>query len=233
MGRKDGKEENHIDAFELEPLSGRLLPISSTVIAARMAYITVDRKGSWLLGASFRSSLIAVYSISGRGQIRPVGCFSMAMANRAHQILLDHSNRYAFVPNLGADLVVQLLFDERNGMLRENSPSSVNMQNGAGCRHIAFHPNCRFVYPLNELDGSIVVFGLDASNGTLVDVGKDSILRPDITGNPWCAQIHVSRDETRLFASERRGRTLACWNIEPASGQLSNRTLIETGRNPR
>lgn len=233
IGERDGVEEDRIDAFEIIPGSGRLVPLSSTVVMARMAHISVDRSGGWLLGASFPSSLIAVYPIGSRGQVQSVPSFSMPTPKKAHQILTDHSNRFAFVPNLGADLVMQLRFDADRGVLVENAPPLVHLQSGAGCRHIAFHPNRRYVYLLNELDGSLVVYELDSATGTLSEIGRDSILRPDLEGDPWGAQILVSPDGYRLFASERRGRTLAAWNIDPNSGEISNRQIIETGGNPR
>ncbi len=233
IGQKDGNEEDHIVSFEIGRRPGLLTPLSSAVIGARMAHISVDRTENWLLGSSFQSSLAAVYPISGEGEVQPVEAYSSSMPNKARQILLGQSNRYAFVPNLGADLVVQLLFDEHAGTLSDNSPSAVGLQRGAGCRHIAFHPCGRSVYLLNELDGSIVAFELDASAGTLGEIGRASILHPDLEGRPWGAQIHVAPDGMRLFASERRGRALACWDMSQETGQLANRMPIETGGNPK
>jgi len=233
IGERDGAEEDRIDTFEIDRVTGMLTPLSSTVIVARMAHIRVDRTGSFLLGASFPSSLIAVYPIGERGQVAAEPSFVMPTPRKAHQILTDPSNRFAFVPNLGADLVMQLVFDEKTGTLTENAPPALHFQPGAGCRHLAYHPNRRFVYLLNELDGSLIVLRLDQANGTLSEISRDTILRPDLVGSPWGAQIHVTPDGKRLFASERRGATLAVWEIDGASGQVSNRRIVETGANPR
>lgn len=232
IGENAGAEEDRIDAFEIGT-DGRLAPLSSTVVVARMAHISVDRTGRWLLGASFPSSLVAIYPIGSHGQVQSVPSFTMPTPRKAHQILTDHSNRYAFVPNLGADLVMQFRFDAATGTLTENSPPAVHVQPGAGCRHMAYHPNRRYAYLLNELDGSLIVYRLDPATGTLSEVTRDTILRPDLDGTPWGAQIHVSPDGNRLFTTERRGKTLAIWTIDPASGQLSDRQILETGGNPR
>ena len=232
IGERDGGEEDHIDTFEIQE-DGQLVLLSSTTVMARMAHIAVDKTGGWLLGASFPSSLIAVYPIGSRGQVQSTPSFSMTTPRKAHQILTDPSNRFAFVPNLGADMVMQLTFDAHTGRFAENTPPAVNLQPGAGCRHVAYHPNRRYVYLLNELDGSLVVYRLDPEAGTLSEISRDSILRPDLEGAPWGAQIHVSPDGGRLFASERRGATLAMWRIDPESGQLFDRLILETGPNPR
>ena len=232
IGERNGKEENRIETFEIG-LDGQLLALSTTVVMARMAHISVDRTGQFLLGASFPSSLIAVYPIGDAGHVQSVPSFSMAASQKAHQILIDPSNRFAFVPNLGADLVMQLVFDQETGKFIENNPSTVALQTGAGCRHIAFHPNRRYVYLLNELDGSLVVYQLNPDNGTLSELSRDSILKEGLRGTPWGAQLHVTPDGASLFASERRGSTLAFWDIDEQSGQLHNRRIIETGKNPR
>ena len=202
IGERDGAEENRFDAFEIEPGTGELTHLSTTVAVARMAHISVDRTGNFLLGASFPSSLIAVHPIGRGGQVQERPCFLMPTPLKAHQILTDYSNRFAFVPNLGADLVMQLVFDERTGTLSENSPPAIHLQPGAGCRHIAFHPGRRHVYLINELDGSLVAYRLDNRSGTLAEIGRDSILRPGLKGAPWGAQLHVAPEGGRLFATE-------------------------------
>lgn len=233
IGERDGAEEDRIDAFEIDRMTGALVPLSSTVIVARMAHIRVDRTGGFLLGASFPSSLIAVYPIGDRGHVAAEPSFVMPTPSKAHQILTDPSNRFAFVPNLGADLVMQLVFDDNTGAFHENAPPALQFQPGAGCRHVAYHPNRRYVYLLNELDGSLIVLRFDPATGKLSEIARDTILRPDLDGSPWGAQVHVSPDGRRLFASERRGASLAVWDIVGASGQISNRRIVETGANPR
>ena len=233
IGEKEGVEEDRIDSFEIDRMTGRLMRLSSTVILARMAHIRVDRSGRYLLGASFPSSLVAVWPRSDDGHIMAEPTFTMEAPEKAHQILTDASNRFAFVPNLGADLVMQLIFDDRTGTFSENTPSALHFAPGAGCRHMAHHPNQRFVYLLNELDGALIVLRLDPVKGTLSEVMSDTILGDDLGGTPWGAQIHVSPDGSRLYASERRGPTLAQWDIDGRSGQISNRHILKTGAIPR
>ena len=233
IGEKNGQEEDRIDVFAIDRATGRLTAISSRVILARMAHIRTDRTGRYLLGASFASSLIATWSISEDGQLSSEPGFTMPTPSKAHQILTDRSNSFAFIPNLGADLVMQLKFDVHTGTFCENTPSVMSFQAGAGCRHIAHHPNGRFLYLLNERDGSLIVLHLDTRSGRLTEVMRDVILRPDMAGVPWGAQIHVAPDGQRLYATERRGATLAQWNIDNATGHVSNRILVETGQNPR
>ncbi len=233
IGEKDGEEEDHIDAFTIDPASGKLAHLSTTIIDVRMAHISVDRTGQFLLGASFPSHKVAVYPIGPRGQVqeKPT-CWRDSPLN-AHQILIDPSNRFCFVSCLGGHQVMQLVFDQNTGKFTDNNPATIQLQTGAGCRQVAFHPDRRFVYLLNERDGTMVEYALDQDRGTLSEIGRDSYIKPDLQGEPWGAQIHVCPLGRRLFASDRRGKTLACWRLNADDGKMANRQIVDCGGNPR
>jgi 6-phosphogluconolactonase len=51
-------------------------------------------------------------------------------------------------------------FDADQGTLVPNEPAFAQVKPGAGPRHIAFHPNGRWAYVINEMASTITVFGL-------------------------------------------------------------------------
>lgn len=232
-GDQDSPDKNIIDTFDIDQATGLLTHMSSTSVMAQLSHISTDRSGNFILGASEPSGLIVVYPIGSRGQVQPYPTYTMVPLPGAHQILTDYSNQYAYVPSLSSDMMVSLIFDEKTGVLSKNSPSEIALPNGAGCRHLAFHPNRRYVYLLNQRDGSLVVYRLTAATGGLHEIMRTSILPADFSGEPWSAQIHVSPMGDRLFASERRGSTLAAWDIDHLSGKLSDRHIVKTLDNPR
>lgn len=232
-GDQDSAEKNLVDTYAIDQGTGHLTHMSSAPVMAQLGHISVDRSGGFLLGASEPSGLVVVYPIGNRGQIQPYPSYSMVPLPGAHQILTDYSNRYAYVPSLSGDMMASLIFDEKTGSFRANSPPEIALTNGAGCRHLAFHPNRRHVYLLNQRDGSLVVYRLTPETGGLHEIMRTSVLPPDFTGAPWAAQIHVSPNGDRLYASERRGSTLAAWDVDHLSGKISNRNIVETAENPR
>lgn len=232
-GDQESDDKNIVDTFAIDQGTGHLIHMSTAPIMAQLGHISVDRSGGFLLGASQPSGLVVVYPIGHHGQVQPYPSYSMVPLPGAHQILTDYSNQYAYVPSLSSDMMASLIFDEKTGTFRENSPPEIALQHGAGCRHLAFHPNRRFLYLLNQYDGSVVVYRLAAATGGLHEVMRASVLPLDFKGSPWAAQIHVSPNGDRLFASERRGSTLAAWDIDQLNGQISNRHLVETAENPR
>ncbi len=233
IGEVDGEEEPRYDIFRIVSSSGALVRLDTVKAPARMAHISVDKTGRFLLGASFPSDVIAVHPIGARGYVQETPSDLRAAPGKAHQIMTDASNRFAFVPNFGAALVMQLLFDERTGTFDDNSPSNFQQPAESGPRHVAHHPDGRFVYLLNEKEGVVVACALDANAGTLQEIQRENIMPDGFEDEPWSAQIHVTPDGRQLFCSERRSSILCRFAIDLQTGHLSGRLLQDTDEVPR
>lgn len=232
-GDQTGPEKDVVDTYTIDPDIGCLTHISSAPVMAQLSHISVDRTGEFLLGASEPSGLVVAYPIGDHGHVQPHASGTVVPLPGAHQILTDYSNRYAYIPSLSSDVLVSLSFDERTGSFTANSPPEVALQTGAGCRHLAFHPNRRYMYLLNQKDGSLICYRMDPATGGLSELTRTSILPDGFEGSPWGAQIKVSPDGNRLFTSERRSDTFAVWDIDQTSGRLSDRHIALTPKNPR
>lgn len=234
IGEVDGVEDPRYDTFRIDATTGELTHIETVKAPARMAHIFVERSGRFLLGASFPGSVIASHSLGPRGVPQEMPSDLRPTPRKAHQIMTDLSNRFAYVPNLGADLVMQLRFDERSGRFADNQPPELFFGESSGPRHFAFHPGGRWAYLLNELDGSLVAHRLDPATGALEAMQQESALVDGFdAGEPWAAQIHVTPNGRFLYASERRASTLAGWRIDPRTGRLSDRKVIPCEKTPR
>ena len=229
----DEGEITRVESFEIHPETKRLNRVSSTPVIARFAHISVDRSGNFLLGASFPSSCIAVYPIGDRGHVQSYPTDTMVTPFRSHQILTDYSNRYAYVPCMKSHTVMCLGFDDRTGQLSELSPPSYQPAPGAGPRHIAHHPNRRYAFLVNEMNGTVSSLRLDRASGGLTEIMTTSYVLDDLEEDPWGAQIHVTPDGNRLFVADRRGHTMAIFDIDNLSGHMTNRRLVDVGKNPR
>ena len=212
-----------VATFAIARADGRLTPLGEAPLPASMAYIAIDRSGRYLLSASYPGNVIAVGPIAADGVARAVQQ-TLPTAPHAHAIAADASNRFVFATVLGGDHVMQLRFDETSGRLTPNDPPILKTRDGAGPRHLIFHPNGRFVYLLNELDASLDVLALDAQRGTLAHEQSIDTLPSGFDGKPWAADLHLTPDGRFLYSSERRSSTLAAFAVDAASGHL---TLIE------
>jgi 6-phosphogluconolactonase len=241
--------------YAIDAASGALEKLSSVPIADSFPYISTDRTGRHLFGASYGGNLVGVHPIEGGGrvgesqQVIPVG-------RNAHCILVDHTNRYVFVSTLGTDQVFQFVFDAATGRLAANTPPVLQLEAGTGPRHMAFSNDNRFLYLLNELAGTVTLLALDAATGQLSERGSESILPPDTPlrrGMPrggvgastagqeprdtsrdiWASDLRLSPDNRFLYAAERTGSTLSCLAVDVASGKLTRLGSVATEKQPR
>jgi 6-phosphogluconolactonase len=218
--------------FAIDPATGRLRHMASGPLADSLAYITVDRTGRFLLGASYPGHLVTVNPIGPPGTVRPPSQVMPGHPN-AHSILVDPANRYALVPTLGNDRVSVFTFDATAGTLAPATPPTVDVQAGAGPRHLRFHPGGALVYVLGELDGAVYVFDYDAAHGRLTAKQSVSALPPGFHGAPSAADLHVTPDGRFLYASERTSSTLAGFRIDPSRGTLTPLGSVPTEKEPR
>ncbi len=219
-------------SFAIDARSGALSPLGEAPLPHSMAWIGTDRSGRWLLSASYGGHLVAVSTVGVDGaaqattQVVPTG-------PNAHAIATDASNRFAFATNLGGGVVLQFRFDAATGRLTPNEPPHVAVRDGAGPRHLAWHPGGCWLCLLNELDASIDVFAFDATQGTLAHAHTVSSLPASSQGAPWAADLHFTPDGRFLYSSDRRSHTLAALAFDAATGQLALRGHTPVPTEPR
>ena len=76
---------------------------------------------------------------------------------RAHMVTFDPSGRWVVVTDLGLDRLYVYRLDTVTGELVANVPPYLQFERGRGPRHIAFHPNGRLAYLINELSAIMTV----------------------------------------------------------------------------
>ena len=208
-------------SYRIDRQTGRLTHIATAPLPASMPYIATDRTGRFLLSASYQSAVAAVSAIDAEGRVGAAPIQVLNTAPNAHCIVTDAANRFAFVPCLGGDHVMQLRFDAGSGWLSPNAPPYLATKKGAGPRHIVFHPDGRLAFLINELDASILSLAYDPSKGTLTELAAASALPPTFSGKAWAADIHVTPDGGFLYASERTSSTLAGFAVDAGTGALA------------
>jgi 6-phosphogluconolactonase len=98
-----------------------------------------------------------------------------------------------------------------------------------------FHPGGRFAYCTNELDATVGAFRVDAAAGTLSPIGVQSLLPARHRGRPpfAAADIHITPDGRRLYASERASNSLTGFSIDGVTGALTPVGNVPTEERPR
>jgi 6-phosphogluconolactonase len=210
-----------VAAYRIDAQTGRLSHLATAPLPASMTYIVTDRSGRFLLGASYSGAVASVSAVSAEGRVAPTATQVLMTAANPHCIVTDPANRFAFIPCLGSDLVMQMKFDAKAGKLSANAPDCVRGAQSAGPRHLAFHPDGAHAFLVDELDATVVAFAFDADAGTLTPQQAVSALPDGFTGKPWAADLHVSPNGRFLYASERTSSTLAGFTVDEGSGRLT------------
>ena len=232
-------------AYSIDRTSGALKHVGSGPLAESFPYITFDRKGRYLLSASYGGHLVSVNPVSAEGRVGEPQQV-IPTARNAHAIITDSSNRYVFVPHLGTDQVFQFVFDEKTGRLSANTPPVLQLKAGSGPRHLIMSPDNKFVYLLNELTATVST--LAHENGILKEIDsasalpKESRLQPgmprpqqgrDVSNDIWASDIHVTPNGRFVYAAERTSSTINAFSVNLANGTLTYMSSTPTERQPR
>lgn len=137
-----------------------------------------------------------------------------------HSITPGPDGRFLYVPDLGTDEIAVYEFDRGQGTL--DPLDSITVHPGAGPRHLAVHPNERFVYLINELDSTITAFERSASTGQLTQIETGSTLPSEYDGTNFPADIHVHPSGEWLYGSNRGHDSIAMFEIDSESGELTS-----------
>jgi 6-phosphogluconolactonase len=222
-----------VSSFAINPVTGRLTPLTTTPLQDRMAYIVTDRTGRYLLSASYPGNKLTINPIDDKGHIVEKTTHIIPNKPKAHCILVDPSNKYCYATSLGDDIIMQWKFDPATGTLSPNGPGEVHTKTGAGPRHMALHPNRRFLYLITETTHTIGAYAIDPTSGTLKELQFVDALPADFKEQPAAADLHVTPDGRFLYGSERKTSTLAGYRIDPEKGTLSPIGHFPTEKTPR
>jgi 6-phosphogluconolactonase len=220
-------------SFAIDPASGRLRHLGNAPLAASMAYIVTDRTGRFLLAASYPQSRLAINPIDAEHRVQSPPTQVLPTEPKAHCVLVDRANRYAYATSLGGDIIMEMVFDATKGRLAPNAPGEIATQPGAGPRHLALHPNGRFLFLITETTATIGSYAIDPAKGTLKQIQFVDMLAPSYTGEIAAADLHVTPDGHFLYGSERKTSTLSGFRIDPANGRLSPIGRWPTETTPR
>jgi 6-phosphogluconolactonase len=238
--------------YAIDRKTGALKELSRGPLAESFPYISLDKSGSFLLGASYGGNLVSVNPIGKDGKVgKPQQV--IPTARNPHSIITDKTNRYAYVPHLGTDQIFQFRFDAKTGKLTANTPPVVQMKAGYGPRHIIISGDNNFAYLLNELTAMVTTLALNQKTGLLTAMSEASALPPDSNLKPgaprvpagqrepardlsndiWASDLHLTPDGKFLYAAERTSSTLGAFSVDAATGKLTYLSSTPVEKQPR
>lgn len=220
-------------SFAVDPATGALTHLGAANLDDAMAYIVVEPSGRALLAASYPGAIATLHGIGADGAVTAPARQVIDTPLRAHAVITDAAGRFAYVPCLGGDVVLQLAIDAGAGRMAQ--VGRLKTHAGCGPRHMRFSPCGRFAYVLGELDATITACAVDGA-GRLSAMQAVSTLprgfRALAGQRIMAADIHLTPDGRFLYASERLTQVLSGWRVGPG-GTLSPIGSIGTEGMPR
>jgi 6-phosphogluconolactonase len=240
-----GKKSGALSAFDIDQRTGSLRLLNQQPSSGGApCYVVVDHTGRFVLVANYSGGNVAVLPIRRDGSLGEATDLrqdsgSSINAERqegphAHCIVLDPTNRFAYLCDLGTDKIMIFKFDVRRGKLIPARTPWMHLKPGSGPRHLTFHPRADYAYVISELHATVTAFARDRVQGGLKEVQTIPTLPSDFSGANTSADIHISPDGRFLYCSNRGHDSIAAFRIDQQSGRLNFIAHQSTGgKTPR
>ncbi len=237
----DGED---MSAFAVHPVTGgiRLLGRQSTG-GRNPVHLALDSSERFIVVSNHLTSSLAVLPLSEDGVPQPL-VQRVPLAGepgphrkeqpfaKPHFNPFDPSGRFVVVPDKGVDRVFSFRF--KDGRLTPAAAPEARVREGAGPRHLAFHPARPWAYAINELDSTVTAYAFDPRDGALQPFQVVSALSDRFTGNSRASEIEVHPAGHVLYASNRGEDSIAVMSVDPATGRLALvQTMPSGGTTPR
>jgi len=239
----EGQKSGGVSSLLIDRKTGKLVFLNEVPSGgAGPCYVTLDKTNRYVLVANYDGGSVAIFPVGQDGRLGAASSFVQHTGHsvnpqrqegpHAHAIELSPDNRFAIASDLGLDELLVYNFDPARGTLIPNNPPFAKVEPGAGPRHLAFHPNGKFLYVINEMRSTVTAFSYDA--GSLRNLGTVSTLPKEFKGNSEAAEVAVHPTGKFLYGSNRGHDSIAVFTIDPAAGTLKPVEYVSTrGKTPR
>jgi 6-phosphogluconolactonase len=231
-----------VGAYRLDAPTGSLQALAHHVSQGRgPSQLSLDRSGRFVLAANYGGGYLEVLALTPEGAFGPQTAFVEHTGSSVHPerqtrpyvhcVLSDPTNRYILAADLGTDEVVVYAFDDTSGLVA--SRETLRVHPGSGPRHLAWHPNGRFLYLIEELSNEVTVIEWDARAGHLFSRQTISTLPDQYDRDNTAAEVLVHPNGRYLYASNRGHDTIMTCRIAN-DGRLTVQERVSSGgRTPR
>jgi len=254
VGNEGDEKTSTLTSWMVDPVSGRLTQVGRVSAGfAGPCYVAVDATGHSVYSASYAGGGVASFKIQADGTLSEAvekvdfhkaefgknGPNVRQDGPHPHSTTISPDNRFVVVNDLGHDDIVTFALDNDAATLGEPHRSEVRRP-GSGPRHVAFHPNGRWMYGINEIDSTIDQYLWIETHGKAAEAlltNTDHTVKttaPEFKGVNTAAEVVVSPNGYYLYASNRGEDSLVVFAIDQGTGELTVKQRIACGgKTPR
>ena len=206
-------------------------------------HLALDTTGKWIFVANYNNGSIAALPVATDGTLGEAAVSiqhsgSSIDARRqsgphAHSVNISPDNRFLAVTDLGLDEVLIYRFDAKAGSLTPHDPPAIKTTPGSGPRHLAFGPDGRFAWVVNEMSATVTALSYDRTLGKFTRAQDVSALPRDFGGTKSGAEILVHPNGKFLYTSNRGHDSIAIFKLEGEVLSTSATWVPSRGKTPR
>jgi 6-phosphogluconolactonase len=230
----DGHSESAIFSLAVDRSTGALRVLNHMSSGGGGAtHLAVDGASRTLFVAHYGTGQVSSLPIQPDGSLGAVvsnqthsgsGPNPRQTSPHAHAVAVDPSRRFVLSADLGADRIFIYRLDAASHQLSPAEPAFEQVTPGSGPRHLAFHPNGRWVFVLTELSAEVLAYRWD--HGHLQLVQTATTLAPDFAGKKSGAEIALSRNGRYLYISNRGENAIVVYAVNARTGALHEEQRI-------
>lgn len=240
-----GNKSGDVSAYSIALPGGKLTKLNEQSSKGDgPCQVALDHTGSMAMVANYGSGSVASYALGKDGKLSPAvtsiqhSGSSINAARQAgphaHSMNVTPDNRFVLACDLGLDKVITYKIDPATGAM--SAQAETRLAPGTGPRHLAFHPNGRFVFVNGEMAMDVTTFAYNPEKGSLTTLSTASTLPPADQGKKGLstAETAVHPSGKFVYVSNRTHDTIAVFSCDQTTGKL---TLIQNapaeGKIPR
>ncbi|MBU9832833.1 6-phosphogluconolactonase [Rahnella sp. FC061912-K] len=210
---------------------GKLEEASMAPLPGSPTHLGIDLQGRFVFSASYSFNNVSIHPLDEQGHaLAPTQVLENIQA--PHSANIDPTNQLLMIPALKEDRIRQFDFSQQ-GEATPHDSAELRTVEGAGPRHMAFHPNHHFAYCVNELNSSVDVYQKDVTSGEYRQVQTLGIMPADFTGTCWAADLHITPDGKFLYASDRTASLISVMTVSEDGSELTLAGHHATQTQPR
>jgi 6-phosphogluconolactonase len=225
--------ENLAAAFEIDPMTGALSFINmQPTLGNTTCHLGFDQTGGLIFASNYTvaelgarpGNAVAAFAIRADGGLEPA--FAAAIhegpdavlpttkRQHGHCAVPSPDNKAVFVCDLGLDRIIAYnVPGKHEGRLTLAATPYTQFPDGAGPRHMTFHPNGKQAYVINELNCTVSVLDYSSETAQLTIVQTLPALPDGFSETNTCAEIAVSSDGRFLYGSNRGHNSIVTYAI--------------------
>ncbi|MHA6246890.1 lactonase family protein [Pontibacter sp. CAU 1760] len=240
-GDYEGQQSGAVSAFAVDQQNGDLSLLNRVASkGGAPCYISVGNDGKTVLVANYMGGNVAAFPVQEDGTLAPAADVAQHKgtgpnkdrqeAAHAHYMAPGPDGKYAYAVDLGTDKIYAYQLEKGENGLRPAKPAvAFATKPGAGPRQLAFHPNGKYAYVINELNSTMTALAYNSGDGSFSEIQTLPTLPVDYKENNQPAAVRVSPDGKFLYGSNRGHNSIVVYRIDESTGKIAHVENVDCG----